>query len=136
MTYAIRVVDSYAWIVGRHVDEGQSVMPGAPIMDIMTPDGVVETIISEGWGIVAHIEGKKILHVNTNVCEDEKGDHLCGDGGSEMIHFNRDMSSVYGRDSVVCHIVARSDRSQVGAGLRPRPSQSLRMRRMGALAPR
>ncbi|MGA3190800.1 MAG: ATP-binding cassette domain-containing protein, partial [Bryobacteraceae bacterium] len=40
--------------------------PGAPLVDIMTPEGVVETIISEGWGIVAHVEGARVFPAANN----------------------------------------------------------------------
>lgn len=56
MGYAVRVSENYAWIVNCYVEEGQAIVPGAPIFELMGPEGVVETVTSDCWGIVAHVE--------------------------------------------------------------------------------
>jgi hypothetical protein len=107
--FAVRVPEDYVWVVGRHVDEGQSVVPGAALMDVMTPEGVVETIFSKGWGIVAHVEGNRTFRgEDMDFGLQPDNDALCADGDSEMVRFSGGMGAVYARDSVICHIVARS----------------------------
>jgi len=141
MTYAVRVEEDYVGLMGRYVAEGQSIVPGARLLDIMTPEGVVETIVSEGWGIVAHVEGARIFsksdsNDNNAVDEEEEGDD--GDDGEsgQARGSSGGMGAVFSKGDVVCHIVARSDRAQAGKGLKPCPSESLRLRRTGAMAPR
>jgi hypothetical protein len=135
MTYAIRVKEDYIGLMGRYVAEGQAIMPGAPLIDIMTPEGVVETILSEAWGIVAHVEGGRIFSDTKNQqdesddrenddTEDGESDQGRTSGGSDMM--------VFSKGDVLCHIVARSNRSTgKKAGLHPRPAPHLRRLRLG-----
>lgn len=140
MTYAVRVPEDYVWLMGRFVAEGQAIVPGVPLMDIMTPEGIVETIRSDCWGIVAHVEGHRIFHAqNSNLPEDyeendDEDDQEDGEGAQGRSS-SGGMGVVFSKGDVICHIVARNDRSQAGAGLRPRYSESLRLRRENA-APR
>jgi hypothetical protein len=139
MTYAIRVKDDYVGLMGRYVAEGQAIMPGAPLVDIMTPEGVVETILSEAWGVVAHIEGSRIFsdshRLEDHGDEDEEND---GDEDGENRDSGQGRSSgggagmVFSKGDVLCHIVARNNRAAgKKTGLHPRPAPFLRRLRLG-----
>ena len=107
--FSVRIDQPYAALVVCHVSEGQSIMPGAPLLDLMMPDGLVETVLSEGWGIVGHIEGA------------EDGEN----------------ATVYQHGSVICHIVPRSNGGNTRkTGLHPRNATGPMMRRLMGLAPR
>jgi hypothetical protein len=139
MAFAIRVDEDYIGLMGRYVAEGQSIVPGAPLVDVMTPDGVVQTIFSQGWGVVGHVEGSRIFSSHANDLlgddetydddeeEDEEGGAVGSGGGS----------SVFPRGSVICHIVARSQGGNTRkTGLHPRNATGPMMRRLMGLAPR
>ena len=106
MAYAVRLDEEYASVIGRHVDEGEAISPGMPLVDIMTPEGLVMTLVSEGWGIVAHVEGQRILGEDT-------GNTPAGSGDTTL----------FPQHSVLCHIVARSDHNSIKGG-KPHPSTS------------
>ena len=138
MTYAIRVEDEYVGLMGRYVAEGQSIVPGAPLLDIMTPEGVVETILSEGWGVVAHVEGGRIFS-KTNGEEERAEDDDEDDGDEGESGQGRSssggMGAVFGKGDVICHIVGRDNRAAgKKAGLHPRPAPHLRRLRLGEVA--
>jgi len=135
MTYAVRVPDEYVWLMGRFVSEGQSIVPGVPLMDVMTPEGVVETIISECWGIVAHVEGHRVFRNEDIDLEDEedKGDDEdeSDDGeNAQRRSSSGGMSAVFSKGDVICHIVAREQHGTRKSGLYPRPAPSVRYRRL------
>jgi len=133
MTYAVRVPDNYVWLMGRFVVEGQTIVPGLPLMDIMTPEGVVQTIRSECWGIVAHVEGQRVFApVNDSELveedydpsdngddEDESDDGESGQARSS----GGGMGVVFSKGDVICHIMTRSDRNSIKGG-KPHPSTS------------
>ena len=135
--FAVHVENEYIGLMGRHVVEGQMVTPGAPLMDIMTPEGVVETITSQSWGIVAHIEGGRIFSsANSNderaedddEDEDEDGESGSARGGSGG------SGAVFPKGSLICHIVGR-DGWETGTikGLTPRPTTVIAKRRARGL---
>ena len=141
--FAVRVDEEYVGLMGRHVAEGQSIMPGAPLVDIMTPDGIVQTIFSQGWGVVGHVEGGRIFSgANDLLADDEEYDNCAieededdGEGGSAQ--GGSGTSSVFPRGSVICHIVARSQGGNTRkTGLHPRNATGPMMRRLMGLAPR
>lgn len=68
MHYAVRTPE-YAWPIFAHVESGMAVVPGSPVVDIMTFDGVVRTLMSEFHGIVTSVEECDVLR--------EPGDMLC-----------------------------------------------------------
>jgi hypothetical protein len=110
-------------------------MPGAPLIDIMTPEGVVETILSEGWGIVAHVEGGRIFSSNKDdefrAQDDDEDDSDEGESGQGRSS-SGGIAAVFGKGDVICHIVGRDNRSAgKKAGLHPRPSPHLRRLRLG-----
>ena len=130
--YAVRVTEDYVGLMGRYVAEGQAIVPGIPLVDIMTPEGVVETIISEGWGVVAHVEGGRIFpSANNNgdrAEDDDEDDSDEGESGSSRSS-SGGKSIVFSKGDVICHIVAREQHGTRKSGLHPRPGgQSLRMR--------
>jgi hypothetical protein len=126
MHYAVRVTDDYVGLMGRYVAEGQTIVPGAPLLDVMTPEGIVRTIMSEGWGIVAHIEGGRIFpNANSNeerAEDDDEDDDDTGESGSARSS-SGGSGSVFPKGSVICHIVGRDGR-EAGTvkGLTPRPT--------------
>ncbi|MDR3423991.1 MAG: hypothetical protein P4M13_02785 [Alphaproteobacteria bacterium] len=144
MAFAIRVTDEYVGLMGRHVAEGQSIVPGAPLLDVMTPDGIVKTILSEGWGVVAHIEGGRIF---SNVSgddafadddeytgEENEGDEDGESGSAQKSGGGR--SCVFPRGSVICHVVACSQEGSTRkTGLHPRNATGPRYRREMGIAP-
>ena len=133
MTYAIRVTEDYVGLMGRHVAEGQAIVPGAPLVDVMTPEGVVVTIVSEGWGIVAHVEGGRIfpraLADEDRAEGDDEDDDDEGESGSAR-GSSGGKGIVFSKGDVICHIVAREQHGTRKTGLHPRPAPSVRYRRM------
>jgi hypothetical protein len=129
--YAVLVENDYIGLMGRHVFEGQLVTPGLPLIDIMTPEGMVETIFSQGWGVVAHIEGGRIFPSSNDNREedDEEDDQDDGESGSAR-GGSGGSSSVFPRGSLICHIVG-PDGWQAGTirGLTPRPTTVIAKRR-------
>ena len=139
MTYAVRVKDEYVGLMGRHVVEGQAIIPGIPLMDVMTPEGIVETIFSEGWGIVAHVEGGRIFPKATNNNEDraeddDEDDSEDGESGSRRSS-SGGSDAVFPKGSVICHIVAREQHGTRKSGLHPRPAPSVKLRRIMGVSP-
>lgn len=139
MTYAVRVKDDYVGLMGRHVVEGQAIIPGIPLLDVMTPEGIVETIFSEGWGIVAHVEGGRIFpSANSNeerAEDDDEDEDTDGEGGQKRAG-SGGRGAVFPKGSVICHIVAREQHGTRKSGLHPRPGgQSLLMRRTMGTGP-
>ncbi len=138
MTYAICVKDDYVGIMGRHVTEGQAVVPGLPLIDIMKPDGLVETIVSEGWGIVAHIEGGRVFQTansNDRAEDDDEDDDDSGESGQAR-GSSGGMGTVFSRGDLICHIVSRLQDGGRKSGLHPRNGASVCFRREMGLAPR
>ncbi|MDR3448995.1 MAG: hypothetical protein P4M15_04480 [Alphaproteobacteria bacterium] len=131
--YAVCVEEPYVGLMGRHVVEGQGVAPGAPLLDIMTPDGVVRTITSQGWGVVAHVEGGRVFPANNDERdpEDDEDDDDEGESGAARGGSGGGMGVVFSKGDVICHIVARIDSGSARkAGLHPRPAPSVRLRQM------
>ncbi|MGB9151501.1 MAG: hypothetical protein WCD70_00245 [Alphaproteobacteria bacterium] len=121
--FSVCVENEYVGLMGRHVTEGQMVTPGAPLIDVMTPDGIVETIFSQGWGVVAHIEGGRIFSAansDERPEDDEEDDSEDGESGSAR---GSGSGTVFPKGSMICHIVAR-DGKEAGTikGLTPRPT--------------
>ncbi len=118
MPYAVAIAENYACVVGRHVAEGQSVAPGTDLLDIMTQDGMVETIQADCWGIVAHVEGGMIsAHdiIEINACA------MANDVGPMFI-----------QGDIVCHVVPRETGGTIRkTGLNPKPSMKMRALRLG-----
>jgi hypothetical protein len=117
MTYAVRVSHDQkrVWLMERLVDEGQSVGPGTPLVNVMADTGVVETICAEGWGIVGHVEGNKL----PSSANDEN-------------YWGQEDALIYESHAVLCHIVSRPDRGAVKTGLMPRNSRKIsRLREHG-----
>ncbi len=137
MTYAVCVSEEYVWVVRRYVDEGQSVAPGAPLVDVMTPEGVVQTLRSEGWGVVSHIEGKRFSsssHKHETGCDGDE--YLCADDGSDFIRLNPAMAAVFVLNAILCHIVARPQDGVRKQGFHPRNAASVIYRKTLGLAGR
>lgn len=134
--YSVRVEDEYVGLMGRYVVEGQAIVPGAPLLDIMTPDGVVETITSEGWGVVAHIEGHRVFIKDDEDRSQEGDDEDDSEDGetAQGRSSSGGMSIIFSKGEIICHIVARQDRVVRGKGLIPRASPALRLRRTLGLA--
>ncbi len=133
MTYAVRVTDDYVGLMGRYVVEGQMIVPGLPLLDIMTPEGVVETIHSEGWGIVAHVEGHRVFRAidDTELVDedydaqengDDEDEDEDGEGG-ETRSSGGGSSAVYAKGDLICQIIPRGDFNSIKGG-RPHPSTS------------
>jgi hypothetical protein len=133
MSHAVRVTDDYVGLMGRFVVEGQAIVPGLPLMDIMTPEGIVQTIRSECWGIIAHIEGHRVFSNNNDAelvdedydphengdDEDEDEDGEAGSGRSS----SGGASVVFAKGDLICHIISRGDQGSIRGG-RPHPSTS------------
>jgi hypothetical protein len=137
MSYAVRVTADYVGLMGRYVTEGQTIVPGAPLFDIMTPEGVVETIVAESWGIVGHIEGGRLFakaNSNDERAEDDKEDDDDeGESGSSR-GSSGGMGVVFSKGDVICHIVAREQHGTRKSGLHPRPAPALAWRRAMGMA--
>jgi hypothetical protein len=61
MHYAVRTPEA-AWPIRFHVESGEAVIPGAPVVDIMTFSGLVHTLTSEFHGIVTCTEDGDTLY--------------------------------------------------------------------------
>ena len=132
MIYAVRVTEDYIGIMGRHVAEGQRVTPGAPLIDIMTPEGIVETIFSKEWGTIAHIEGGRIFFgANSNEREedDDEDDEEDGESGSARSS-SGGMGMVFSKGDLICQIAPPKDGHDAGTirGLTPRPTNVMARR--------
>jgi len=133
MSYAVRVPENYVWLMSRFVVEGQTIVPGLPLMDIMTPEGIVQTIRSECWGVIAHVEGQRVFSpvseselVDENYDPREHGDDEDeeddGEGGQAR-GSSGGMGVVFSKGDVICHIMSRGDNNSIKGG-RPHPSTS------------
>jgi hypothetical protein len=119
MTAAVTIADDYACVIRRYVAEGQAVAPGADLLDIITPSGVVQTIHADCWGIVAHAEGSQVSSVPSD------------DRYIDYVNTHNDLH-VYVKGDIVCHIVQRDNSAGVRkTGLHPKPSQKMRAMRLG-----
>lgn len=138
MGFAIRIPDEpYVWLQRLHVDEGQSIAPGADIADVMYPDGVVRTLTAECWGIVAHVEKGLIDTMSSNHVEGAANDDAFDDdedtqhrikrrGGSDGRVF-----SLFKRGDIICHIARRDGIGNRDGKLHPRQAPALRRARLG-----
>jgi len=142
MGFAVRVEDDYVWLVCRYVSEGDPVVPGMPLLAVVRPSGIQETICSEGWGVVGHVEGKLPLgsaandrSFNSDVAANDSSfdshaqEYPCADDASDLLCFNKGLGSVFKKNDGLCYILKRYDRGTKTADLRPRPGPSVRLRR-------
>lgn len=136
MGYAVRLDSEYAWVVDCHIREGESIKPGAPLVDVMLPSGVVETLTSDCWGIVAHIEGNAAAWFDSDDDVDE--DSLTGKKKKKRGEEGKGGWSslcVYYEGDVLCHIAKRADRNNRDGKLHPRPAVWIRLAREAGLRP-
>ncbi len=101
MSQSVRAPAEKIWVVGRYVDEGQPITPGEPTVEIAYASGMHETLRAEDFGVVAHVEGKRI-----NV----------GEALSDGDPHNDSGASMFDEHSVLCHIVGRRDRNSIKGG--------------------
>jgi len=96
-------------------------------MDVMTPEGVVETILAECWGVVAHVEGGRVFFNSDNenyerAEDDDEDDDDQGESGAARSG-SGGKGAVYAKGDVICHIVERQFKGGSRDGrLHPRPS--------------
>jgi hypothetical protein len=96
-----------AWLARCYVEEGQAVVPGTDIVDIVLPGGIVETLVCQNFGVIAHIET-----------------------GGTLPHDSR--AKAFQAGDMVCHIVDSSNDSSIrkGKGLHPTRSTKMRLKRL------
>jgi hypothetical protein len=120
---AIRVTDNHLWVVERFFDEGDAVWPGVKLMDVMGDDGVLREIISDTWGRVVQIAGKKLRARTFEDVANATVNLWPDDDGSDLIRLGGGLGSVYPKDALICQTEPHRDPNTIKGG-KPHPSTS------------